>query len=482
MAKLVRKFQNSGKFDRREWLRDRAEEDPRSAAVRQNTADPNFARRQSDDVTNTLSTIGSFTPAWPLFAANQVGRSIDREEYGNAAVEGAMMGAPFAIGKGIQAVTPYIRQGIKAVTPFIKNVVSTIGKEMKSIAGVGNGVGAEIRPTTWAMTDNVSSVKTMPSHVPERTPADHINIPRVDPLKNPPMANRVVRIDMGDWAQNKGLPLILGPKPNIGARIINPNKPQFVRRPPLIREAAPADKRNILNLLFPKAEGSIYIGKNIEAAGEYPRVTSENIEGILKTLKQDYNGSFIKRSNIGSDYVYLDKVPREFEAETPFITSELHSKFPGITPVHQSLTYHQLDPLTKASAGTSNLQLQKKAAGNFLYRSDYSNLTQEAIDEAKEALLAGRRSGLNFDFTGNNNTLYDPVANKFNFIDMSAKAKSYNQMEPIESFVSHLTSGIKSNLFNTRGNSNINFDDFLKSRSIRFKKGGRLCKRKLKSK
>ena len=108
-------------INRRQWLMDRATEDPRTAAVRQNSADPNFAQRQSDDLWNTVNTVGSFTPAWPLFAANQMGRSIDKGEYGQAGLEGAMIAAPYAIGKGVQAALSYVKKALQntyKINPF----------------------------------------------------------------------------------------------------------------------------------------------------------------------------------------------------------------------------------------------------------------------------------------------------------------------------------------------------------------------------
>lgn len=117
--------------DRRQWLMDRATEDPRTAAVRRNSLDPNFAQRQSDDITNTVNTIGSFTPAWPLFAANQIGRSIDKGEYRQAGLDAAMIAAPNIIGKSIKHIMGYLPQnrvaGINWLKDWYNNPV-TVGK------------------------------------------------------------------------------------------------------------------------------------------------------------------------------------------------------------------------------------------------------------------------------------------------------------------------------------------------------------------
>lgn len=110
----------------RQWFQRDATESPQTKVARQNSADPNFAQRQSDDIWNTINAVGSFTPAWPLFAANQVGRSIDKGEYGQAGLEGAMIAAPYVIGKGIAAALPYVKRGTSALKNMFKGREKTL--------------------------------------------------------------------------------------------------------------------------------------------------------------------------------------------------------------------------------------------------------------------------------------------------------------------------------------------------------------------
>lgn len=176
-------------------------------------------------------------------------------------------------------------------------------------------------------------------------------------------------------------------------------------------------------------------------AGEQPLVTQENLQGVLEKLKGNAEGSFIKRSHITPEHAFLEKLRGEYEREIPYVTSELHKTHRAITPVHQSMVFHVGNPYNDDLI-SSNLQVQKTAPGRYLYENNYDNLTNDAIEEAMDALNEGRKRGLRFDFRGNNNTLYDPKTNKFSFIDMGLYPKSYNMNNPLQEFNKHLVRGI----------------------------------------
>lgn len=227
--------------------------------------------------------------------------------------------------------------------------------------------------------------------------------------------------------------------------------------------------KNTPSIIAPNEMTGTIIREN-SFAGD-PLVTENNIYNVLGRLKKNTEGSFIKRSHINQDHAFLEKVAGEYEREMPSITSELHQQHRAITPVHQSMLLTSVDPKSRLLAN-SNLQVQKTAPGKYLYQSGYDNLTNDAIEEAREALEAGRKAGLRFDFNGSNNTLYDAKANKFSFIDMGLAPRHYNVNNPLHEFNKHLIKGIERN-------SPVSIRDFVRQRglsAISYKEGGEIEK------
>jgi hypothetical protein len=180
-------------------------------------------------------------------------------------------------------------------------------------------------------------------------------------------------------------------------------------------------------------------------------IKPHELKKVLNNMIPNDDGSFVRGSYIEGDKIYLDKVKGEFEPPLVKATTEAYLGKDNITPVLQTIKYNKVDPRTGFIRYTGNVQLQNKAPGKFLYDSNYDGLTQDAIDQAKEALRYGENKGLKFDFKGANNSLYDEEANKFNFIDMSTvDGKITNSEDAIEGFRKKLRKGIAaSNHLNT---------------------------------
>jgi len=97
----------------RKWLEEDDSLTPQEKVLRAHANEPNFGQRMSDEAWSTINTIGSLTPAWSLFAANQAGRNIDKGKYMDAAIDAAMITAPLAISKGIKSIIPYFKDPSK---------------------------------------------------------------------------------------------------------------------------------------------------------------------------------------------------------------------------------------------------------------------------------------------------------------------------------------------------------------------------------
>ena len=206
---------------------------------------------------------------------------------------------------------------------------------------------------------------------------------------------------------------------------------------PSIYTYVPDNLKKLSSRLTP-SNPEVKVVSNVAVSGEHPFVDLSNLEEVLGKMKINNNGSFIRRSLQDNNYFFLDKKFDEHLEEVPYITDEVSKKYKEIIPMYQSLQYSRVSPTNGIQQG--NLQIQKYAPGKFIYNNDYSQLTQEAIDQAKEALFEGAKSGLKFDFRGANNVLYDAASNKFSFIDIGHKGtpKNYYSSNPLKDFTRNL--------------------------------------------
>jgi hypothetical protein len=115
MRKLISKQQSGGKTPERKWLDKDQELTRNQKVIQSHQNESGFSERMEDDAWGSINALGSLTPMWPVFAANEAGRQIDRGEYGKAAVEGAMIGVPYGVGAGVKALSPIIKKGINNV-------------------------------------------------------------------------------------------------------------------------------------------------------------------------------------------------------------------------------------------------------------------------------------------------------------------------------------------------------------------------------
>lgn len=202
-------------------------------------------------------------------------------------------------------------------------------------------------------------------------------------------------------------------------------------------------------------------------------ITDNNISNILSRLKENNNGAFVLRSRITPKYAILEKLPEDFDKDIVSISNTLHQNYRGITPTYQTLLF--TEPGKFSGGFKKNLQLQKAASGNYLYKNDFSSLTNEAIEEAKETLNAGFKNHLWFDFRGPNNSLYDPITNKFSFIDMNSKPQYYSSINPVMDFNNQLLSGISKSVSESRTkNSAIDFIREKGLKSLKYEEGGKI--------
>lgn len=121
------KFQTGGKMSKeRQWLQRDINKTPEEKVISSH-AYPGFAQGRMDEAWNTINTIGGLTPAFPLVMANEAGRQIDKGEYLNAGITGALAAAPYALGAGIKAASHYIKAGVNniyKINPFAEKLVN----------------------------------------------------------------------------------------------------------------------------------------------------------------------------------------------------------------------------------------------------------------------------------------------------------------------------------------------------------------------
>lgn len=115
MGKLIPKYQTGNKTPERKWLDKDQELSRNQKVIQAHQNEPGFSERMKDDAWGSVNTIGSFTPMWSVFAANEAGRQIDKGEYGRAAIEGAMIALPYGLGKVAKGVTNVAGSLIKKV-------------------------------------------------------------------------------------------------------------------------------------------------------------------------------------------------------------------------------------------------------------------------------------------------------------------------------------------------------------------------------